>query len=147
MIVKPRTLKDIIDCVNIYESYNDFSFINMSTQESIKSISQFVRLNKFMRIKLESDKVVAWILCDKAKPMHQEEIQFQQIYFASMNTGIKAYRDVIDLHNEMLKETKRLGLKMAISSGSHMDEKFTFTRMLERNGWQRRGYVALKRLD
>lgn len=147
MIIKPRSIQDIVDCVKIYESLNDFSFINMSFKESVNTISRFARSNKFIRIKLENNKIVAWILCDTAKPMHQEEFQFQQIYYASNRSGIKAYKDVIDLHNAMLDEAWRLKIPMAISAGSHMDEKFTFTRILEKAGWQRRGYVALKRLN
>lgn len=146
-IIAPRTTTDIIACVKIYEDLNDFSFVNMSPAESIRTISAFSRAKKFIRIKIVDNEIVAWILCDVAKPMHQEELQFQQIYYASKRSGIKAYSDVLDLHTEMEKEARIRKIPLLLSTGSHMDETNVFTRILERNGWQRRGYVALKRLD
>ena len=147
MICKPRSLSDIESCVKIYEALNDFSFIRMSTKASIQNISQFVRRNKFMRMKVVDNEIVAWILCEKSKPYHQEEFQFQQTYYASKRSGLQAYRDVLDLHNAMIEEARLQNIPVVVSLGSHMDSENTFARILEKNGWERRGYAALKRLD
>lgn len=145
-IVKPTSLQDIKDCVEIYHQLNDHSFIDMSVEESIRTISMFARQNKFIRVKKVDNETVAWIMCEKTKPYHQTEFQLQQVYYASKRSGIAAYKDVIDLHDAMIKEAKDKNIPIVISTGSHMDPENTFTRILARVGWERRGYVALRRL-
>jgi hypothetical protein len=46
----------------------------------------------------------------------------------------------------MIEEAKRLDIHLAMSTGSHLDENNTFTKILERYGWERRGHVAIKKL-
>ena len=50
------------------------------------------------------------------------------------------------LHQELIEEAKRLDIKLVMSTGSHFDEDNTFTKILERYGWERRGYIAIKKL-
>lgn len=147
-ISKIRSLSDIEECVNLYYNLNDHSFIAVSKEESIRRLSQKVRQQKFVRTLLDdNDKIVAWIYCDIAKPDHSTEPQFQQMYYASNLIGIQAYKAVIKLHEAMIEESKRLKVNLLVSYGSHMDESYTFTRILEKNGWSRRGYVAVYKLN
>lgn len=147
-IVKPRSTADIKACIDLYCDLNDPSFLTICKDNCYKHLSQFARQNKFIRLKLDNDdKIIAWIFAAKVQSYHSASPMFQQMYYASSNNGIKAYRDVIDLHEEMIQEAIRLDIPMVISQGSHMDENNTFSRILEKNGWDRRGHTALKHLD
>jgi hypothetical protein len=147
-VVKPRTIEDIAACVEIYNSINDHSFLHMDVETSF---SNFLKLSKqgfFMRLLVDDTGVVrAWIFASKVKPVHSDRFSFQQDYFASNLSGVKAYKAVVLLHEAMIEEATRLNIGTAISQGSHMDETFTFTRILEKQGWQRRGHIAVKRLS
>lgn len=147
-IIKPRSTDDIRACIDLYCDLNDPGFLTVCKDNCYKHLSQFARQGKFIRLKLDNDdKIIAWIFAAKVQSYHSASPMFQQLYYASSNKGIKAYRDVIDLHEEMIQEAKRLNIPMVISQGSHMDENNTFSRILEKNGWDRRGHTALKRLD
>lgn len=147
-IIAPRSVSDIVACVEMYYNLNDHSFIEISKEESVKNLLRFSRQKEFVRMLLnDNDEIIAWIFASKAKPYHSAEIIFQQFYYASNQKGLKAFRSVILLHEEMIEEAARLDLKVVLSSGSHLDDDFTFARILEKSGWQRRGYLASKRLS
>ena len=147
-IIKPRSTADIRESISLYYKIHDNTFIQPCVETLFKHLLQFARQGKFIRLKLDNDdKIIAWIFAAKVQSYHSASPMFQQMYYASSNKGIKAYRDVIDLHEEMIQEAKRLNIPMVISQGSHMDENNTFSRILEKNGWDRRGHTALKRLD
>jgi tRNA 2-selenouridine synthase SelU len=59
-------------------------------------------------------------------------------------TGIKAVKAVVTLHHSLEREAKRLGIKRLISMSNHLDERNTFVRILEKEGWDRRHYLATK---
>jgi hypothetical protein len=146
-IVKPRSTDDIMACVDLYFNLNDPSFLTPCKSNCYKNLLQFAKQNKFIRLKLDdNNKIVAWIFAAKVQSYHSDSPMFQQMYYASSNKGVKAYRDVVDLHNAMIVEAEQLKLSLVISQGSHMDENNTFSRILEKNGWERRGHTALKRL-
>jgi len=75
-----------------------------------------------------------------------EEPMLQQIYYCSLATGLKAVKYIKILHNEMIEEAKSRGLNYCMSPGSHEDADRVFVRILERQGWQIRGYLAVKKL-
>jgi hypothetical protein len=127
---------------------NDFSFLNVDYNNAFKHLLHFTKSGKFVMMKVDNDdNIVAWILALKTQSYHSAEPMLQQVYYASSRKGVKAYRDVVDLHEAMIEEAQRVGLPMVISQGSHLDEDNTFSRILEKNGWERRGHTALKRLN
>ncbi len=131
----------------MYYALNDHSFIKVSKDRSIKFLLQFCKQNKFVRILLNSkDEIEAWIYADIGQPYHCDDKVMQQMYYASNQTGVRAYRNVVDLHNALLEEAKLRNISLVMSQGSHLDEQNVFTRILEKNGWDRRGHIALKRL-
>lgn len=140
-------MEDIIQCVEIYYNLNDHSFIKVSKERATKILLQFCKQNKFVRILLnQNNEIEAWLYADIVQAYHSDERMFQQIYYASNQKGVRAYRNVIDLHNSMIDEARARNIKLLISQGSHMDELNVFSRILEKDGWQRRGHTALKRL-
>jgi hypothetical protein len=144
--VKPRTLEDVKYCVDMYLSQNDDSFIEADKDLAYHNLTMLVRRNKFVRMAVKDNKILGWIYANIGVNPHIRNKIFQQYYFTSTQSGIMAARIVKFLHEEMIEEAKRLDIHLAMSTGSHLDENNTFTKILERYGWERRGHVAIKKL-
>jgi hypothetical protein len=136
--------KEVRRCVEMYFSLNDWLELDFGV--CLKNMNRLVRRKRFFRLLEHDSKIIAWIYCEPAQPLHQSFPQYQQIYYASDQSGILAYKAVVKLHEAMLDEAVRLNYRLAVSQGSHMDEANVFSKILEKNGWERRGYGALKRL-
>jgi len=144
--IKPRTLEDIHFCVDMYLKLNDETFIPADKQLAYDNLSNLVRRTKFVRMAIKDDKIIGWIYATPGLNLHTKEKILQQSYFCSNQTGISAARVIKFLHQELIEEAKRLDIKLVMSTGSHFDEDNTFTKILERYGWERRGYIAIKKL-
>jgi len=145
--MKIRTKEDIHECISMYLSLSDESFLPSDYNSAYKSLFNAVRTKHFVRCIRENNVIVAWIYCEPVQVQHMKEPVFQQIYYCSLSTGRNAVRYVKILHDEMIIEAKKRGLEYCTSTGSHMDPSFVFARILEKNGWQRRGFIAVKHLD
>ena len=138
-------MQDLIACVRLYRALNDESFIPTSEEQAIQSIIVKARAGTFIRIAVDdSGTILAWILCEAMRNPAFGFNTFHQTFFASKETGFKSARAVKLLHEAMLEEAERRRFPMAISQGSHFDTDFTFTRLLEKFGWRRAGFVAVK---
>jgi hypothetical protein len=144
--IKPRTLEEIHFCVDMYLRLNDESFIPADRQLAYDNLSNLVRRNKFVRMAVKDNQIIGWIYASAGLNLHTKEKILQQSYFCSNQTGIAAARVIKFLHQELIEEAKRLGINLVMSTGSHFDEDNTFTKILERYGWERRGYIAIKKL-
>jgi hypothetical protein len=99
-----------------------------------------------MKILKKNDNIIAFIVAVIDKPLHNNEVGLVQIYYACSEKGFTAYKCAVQLHEELIKEGIKQKLDFVLSQGSHMDPEFIFTRILENNGWERRGHVAMRRL-
>lgn len=145
MIVREiKSNNEIEECVNMYLSLNDW--LDTDFTAAYRKLYQLVKIKKFIRVVEDTEKIIAWIYCDIILPRHHSKVHFQQLYYASNQKGLKAYKCVVLLHQAMLEEAIRLGMPMALSLGSHEDEDNVFAKILEKNGWERRGYAAMRRL-
>jgi len=145
-LIKPRTLEDIHFCVDMYLNLNDETFIPADKQLAYDNLSNLVRRNKFVRMAVKNNQIIGWIYATPGLNLHTKEKILQQSYFCSNQSGISAARVIKVLHEELIEEAKRLDIKLVMSTGSHFDEDNTFTKILERYGWERRGYIAIKKL-
>lgn len=141
-----QTKEEVRFCTDMYCDLNDDSFIDVNRNESYYNLLKLVKNNAFARVIVRDDKILAWILAQKMQPLHMDYPIFQQMYYASKESGVLAYKCVIKLHEAMIEEAKRLKIGAVLSQGSHMDSDYTFTRILEKSGWSRRGYVAILKL-
>jgi hypothetical protein len=146
MIKTPHSIEDIRTCVELYYSLNDHSLITVDKEFAFTNLYKLVRNKKFVKAIYKDNSIIAWIYADVLTHLHSREKALQQIYYASNQKGFSAARCILTLHKEIIKEAERLNLKLVISTGSHMDEDYTFTKILERAGWERRGYAAFYRL-
>lgn len=144
-IEKPRSVSDIVTCVDMYLALNDESFIDTDRDTCIKNMIQYSKLGHFIRMAVIDGEIAGWIYARPVIVPHRKKPQMQQCYYASNRTGIMAARLVKILNDCMAKHALAQGIDLVVSAGSHMDEKNTFARILEKDGWQRRGHIAVYR--
>jgi hypothetical protein len=142
-ISKIKTNEDVIECVNMYFDQNDHLFLEANFRIAVKNLDIIIRRNKFVRILKESDKIVAWMYADTYKSLHSDFKAIQQYYYCSTLKGTKAFKAVKLLHEDLVKYAIENKYEFVMSPGSHLDPDYTFTRILEKLGWERRGYIAL----
>lgn len=141
-----KTKEEVEYCVQMYYDLNDHDFIDVDFDTSFKTLFQLVRLKKFVRVLKQEEKIIAWIYAEKVKIAHMAYPVLQQMYYASNQTGIKAARCVKLLHQELIKHAEEINVNTILSPGSHMDPNFVFAKILEKDGWERRGFLAIKRI-
>jgi len=139
--------EEIEECVQMYYDLNDHDFLDADIDTAIKNLFKIVRIKRFVRVvRDENDKIIAWIYAEKIRLLHMNYDVMQQIYYASNQTGLKAARCIKLLHNELIDYAISRNLNTIISPGSHLDPDFIFAKILEKQGWDRRGHIAIKKL-
>lgn len=141
-----KTKEEVEYCVQMYLALNDPDFIDADFDTSFKTLFQLVRLKKFVRVLKQEEEIIAWIYAEKVKITHMAYPVLQQMYYASNQTGIKAARCVKLIHRELIKHAEEINVNTILSAGSHMDPTFVFAKILEKDGWERRGFLAIKRI-
>jgi len=144
IIRKINNLDELKVCVELYIRLNDETFIPADKERSETRILEHLKEGAFLRVAVVDNQIRAWLLARKVQHDHTEEAALQQLYYGSDLSGIKAVRAITLLHDEMVQEAINKRIPRVISSGSHMDDSDVFTRVLERHGWLRRGYMATR---
>lgn len=139
---KIRSRTEIELCVDLYGSRSEPSFLPLDYNLSKLNLFDKVRRNKFVRVFRVDDEIKAWIYADLVKLPHASEQYFQQFYYGSSLTGSAAYKAVVSLHREMVLFANTTNATWCTSTGSPYDTENTFARILEKQGWTRRGYLA-----
>lgn len=137
--------EDILECIDAYSELNDYSFLNVDKIFVYKNLLLAAKRKKYFKIIKENDKIVAWLFADSGNSLHINEKILQQYYYYSAYSGTKAFKAIKVFHEDLLDYAKQNKYSVVFSPGSHLDEKYVFTRMLEKLGWNRRGYLAYKR--
>jgi hypothetical protein len=144
LIRKIKNLKELEECVDMYLKLSDQEFLPASRKASIKSLKEVLSTPKaFVRVLEKEGKLVAWIYAEVIQLQHTTFKVLQQIYYSSCLEGVSAARAVKLLHQALIEEAERRRVIMVTSPGSHLDENFTFAKILEKSGWERRGYMSV----
>jgi predicted RNA binding protein YcfA (HicA-like mRNA interferase family) len=138
-----ETQKDIVACVDLYLSFNDYTFLQCDRTACIKSFYNHLQQKAFIRCIKEDGIIRAWILAKISISDFTGKRYIQQLYYASSFVGLKAAKAVMLLHEYLTGLAEKLGIYQVVSMGSHMDTKNTFVKILERIGWKVRGYCAI----
>ena len=146
-IIKPRNKDDVRALVEMYYQQNDFTFLPASLEEAYRSLFGAVRANRFVRMALRDSEILGFIYADISKSTHMIEKMYQQLYYTSNQKGLLAARLVVLLHEALIEEAKLKKINLVVSAGSHMDEDCVMARILEKNGWKRKGYLAVYKID
>ena len=143
-VCKLATIKDVEFCADMYLALNDDSFLPTDRRTSIASLHRLARGGKFVRALKKDGLIVAWIYADLVHLSHSDLTFFQQLYYASAETGLAAYRCLVQLHEEMYAHARTTKADYCLSACSPMDTTQVLARALEKNGWKRRGFLAAK---
>jgi hypothetical protein len=138
---------DIETCIDIYLPQNQEHMLPSDRATACNTMRVLLARGAFCRALWVDGKIHAWLLASAMQREFIKEPVLQQVFFGSDLKGTQAYNAVVALHLEMEKEAVRRGINLLISTGSNQDPDNTFTRILERNGWNRSGYLATRRLD
>jgi hypothetical protein len=131
----------------MYYDLNDSDFLKVDFDTCFRRLESKVRGNKYVRVLKRDSEIIAWIYAEKGKSQFEDCLVFQQVFYASNQSGTMAYKCVKLLHEDMIEEAKRQGCKLVQAMGSHMDPDFVYARILEKLGWKRRGFLAIRYLE
>jgi hypothetical protein len=140
-----QTLQQVRYCIELYADQNDYEFLPIDFEFAIANLSLAIRRKKFVRALEIDNKIVAWIYADAGGSLHFRHSVLQQQYYCSVLKGHAAYRAIRILHDAMLEYAEKNKYQFVFSVGSHLDEHYIFTRILEKLGWERRGHISLKK--
>lgn len=138
------SISEIEICVDMYLKYNDYSFLPADRSVAIAKMVLAARRQKFFKIVTDNSRIVAAILADISGNHHSDTKFLSQQYYASELTGVKAFRAIKLTHDALFQQAELLKCDFAASTGSHMDESHVFAKILEKQGWTRRGYLCVK---
>lgn len=138
-----KTNSEIEYCIDMYLAQNDFLFLKANRALSIKNLTLAVKRKRFVRVLKEAETIVAWIYADTYNSLHLDCKALQQYYYCSNLKGIKAFKAVKLLHEELVDYAIENKYEFVLSPGSHLDLDFIFVKILEKLGWERRGYTAI----
>lgn len=139
----PYTKTDLDRCVEMYCSRTRDAFLPVSCQESFKYLLKMNRdQESLIRIAESDNKVVGFIVGQRLRLAHMDEDIVQQTYFCSDASKILTVRIVRDLHQDLINFAIKQNVRFVLSQGSPVDTSNVFTRILERDGWKREGYLA-----
>ena len=127
----------------MYLKLNDQNFLPASREVSTQNLIVKVRRGKYVRVVRKDKRIVAWIYADLVQLEHTDYACFQQLYYASDAAGFSAARYLRILHSDMVRQARATNAEYCISIASHMDTECVLTRLLERDGWVRKGHVAI----
>lgn len=142
MIISPRNLNDIKDCVYLYNNIAYDPYFTYDLEKAIRHLELFWKMGYFFKIYIEDDEVLGWITAEISETIHMKSAIYKQTWYASKCQGFKAAKIVKKLHEALIEEAEKKQVGLVLSTGSHFDEDFVFTKLLERFGWLRHGYAA-----
>jgi hypothetical protein len=139
--------KDLVYCVEAYAKANDESFLPVHFETALNYVRMHLRLGSFLRILVKDSERVGCVLAIKGNAAAHSNLKamIQNYYWCTLS-GFSAARMVVFVHKQIEEEARKHRLPLLVSTGSHMDETNSFIRILANQGWDTRGYIAIKKL-
>jgi hypothetical protein len=147
-VTKVQTLKEIEYCIDMYLARLNDTFLPPSRELAIRNLKDRVQRQRYVRVcRDDAHKVLAWIYADVGQAHHFDGVIFQQHYYGTSVDGIMAVRCLELLHDDMVQYAKNeTKADYCMSSCGPQDVKQTFSRILEKCGWKRHTFLAVKKL-
>jgi len=143
-VIKPRDRNDLIKCVDLYLALNDETFLPSNRIVCLQKVETAYKTGKYFKILIDDlGEIIGWLHADTLQLSYMSIPILQQMFYMSNQTGVKAVRAVELLHEDLIFHGEEIGVKIITSMGSYMDPNFVFVRILEKSGWERRGYMAI----
>ena len=137
---EPVSKQDIITCVDMYIAKNQW--IPVSRQDSLTNLYTAWKTGKFIRLIEDEGVIIGWLYALVMQPPHQSFLSYYQQYCCTATSPIKSFKAIKLLHEALVNQAELEEIPLVYSGGSHLDEALVFPRMLEKIGWERRGYLC-----
>jgi len=141
-IIPPRSIKDIRDIVYLYNNVGYDEYFTYDLEKAIYKTELMWKMGSFIRLYIEDNEILGFIIADIVDLIHLKDCVYKQLWYASRCKGFKAAKVVKKLHEALIEEAENKKVGLVLSTGSHLDEDNTFTKLLERFGWLRHGHTA-----
>lgn len=146
-IIEPTSEDQLKRCVDIYIAQHD-DFFPVDRNICYRNVMAYWRMpTEYVKIIEHNRTIVGFIAGAITTSKHSREKYLLQEYYVTNLKGFSAAKAVFLAHRDFEKFARDQRISMVISQGSHMDPDHTFTRLLEKDGWSRRGHIAIKRFD
>ena len=143
LLRSPKNLKELEFCINAYLEINDDSFLFVDTKKILRRLELYWKKGYYVKIVEEDSEIIGWMYANIIDIDHIEYPVYQQFYCQSIVSGIKAFKVIKLLHEDLIRDAERKGIQLIISNGSQFDSNFTFSKILEKLGWIRRNYINI----
>ena len=139
-VESPSSFEDFQRCAQMYYDYAS-DFVPKSAAVFCKWL-QCLRPAGGVSVCRYKGEIIAFIAYGKRQLEFHNTFVVQQLFFCSDTGPIMAVRATRLLHAEMVTWGRRNRCSLALSAGSHEAESDVFLRILEKDGWQRKGYLC-----
>jgi len=144
-IIQARTSRDVKEIVDLHIRRRPVDSPFPINREVIYRDCLRMIKSEFGVLAIEDDEILGGIIASKMGNPRIEGKILSQMH-CIVKEGRKGYKTIIALHDALEIEAIRLNCDFVISTGDYSDTACTFTRILEKHGWQRRSYMAFKQL-
>ena len=142
MIIRPLlTVQEAEICVDMYLAHNEPDFLPADRKVALRNLITAAKRKKFVVV-IEDNGIRGFLLATVGGNLHTDVPILNQNYYCSNYTGTKAVKAVVETHKALIDYAEENKIAFILSSGSHQDETNIFARILERNGWKRRHFLA-----
>jgi hypothetical protein len=141
---------DLKVCLEMYKDINDESFIHVDDAFALKRIREFTKLSCTQGgfyLSVEGHTIVGWMAYHVTSSQYGGERQVVQHVCGVAPKGLHGIRVQLELHEELIRRAYLVNAASVVSSGNPYDTSFVFARVLERQGWKRRGFMAIYELQ
>jgi hypothetical protein len=111
-----------------------------------KNLMKVIQRGALFKVILMNNEIVAWGCAVIGAPyLHTREQEVSQMYYQTKLKGFSAVKALRLYHKSMIEYAEKNGIEKCVST-SIMDTQETFYRILEKDGWVRRGCTMVYKL-
>jgi hypothetical protein len=140
-----RNLKneeEIRYCIEIYYKVNDHSFLYVDKEYLFENLLAHTKKLGYFKVIEKTGIIRGWLVANETFTKNSRRKILRQEYYFSNFTGYTSAKTVMLLHRDLIEYAKLNKFHSVISEASHLDPTHVFTRILEKDGWVRRGHIA-----
>jgi len=143
---KPISEEELYNCIKLYSDTVSDSFIDIN--KAFQNLKQtYKNPYSIFRIILHNNIKIGWFLAVISNTSeHSNTNSINQKYYYCNTTGFLSVRCVKETFKYLEQEARIRKIKVLTATNSPYDERLQLVRILEKQGWKRHSYYAIKQL-
>lgn len=138
--------KELSELIKLQMQEFNGDFIPLDFASSFISFKKSIAFGGYLRVIKDSENnIVGWIAAQQTKMPYSKIPVLNQCHYNCILTGMEAIRCLELSHKGLIDYAEAAKIPIVMSCSSHFDEKNLLARILEKMGWQRKGYAAIWR--